>query len=367
MGFLSCASGLPLWISSGSPLVNSLIVLTRGQWNTTPGQDLQEAFYRQNLSTQDAIRVYNETLEGHEQHEQYYEDGGEFLPLKVWELRGYDANMIVENTPENMVKWDPQAGWVYKVRVLKSGNRGCTGKTRRAKCKADSAVPKPEVRLALEDGDVDARLAVRGGGHSSDSGSGSSYSSYSSNSSDSSHHHKKGRSRRHKKSKKDKKDRKHRKSSRKDRHGKKDKKEKKHKRGDDAPPAKRGASEPPESAAQKKCREALERAKAKEQEKLLIGQVKEAKIIEAKVVPVVDMLENLVQAPEWEYIPGMISAPLSAILANLLQTLERCRAVVASGGAGDLDDLKKVLADIGSAKKHAALVQNMMKAVKKHT
>ncbi len=71
---------------------------------------MQADFYREALSTEMAVRKVNEICEGFESHGQYYDDKGEFLPLSVWGVRGYDTAMIEQNTPDHLKKWDAQVG-----------------------------------------------------------------------------------------------------------------------------------------------------------------------------------------------------------------------------------------------------------------
>jgi len=71
----------------------------------------------------------NKLVKRFETHSQFYENGGEWLPLGVWGARGYDMERIEKNTPKEHKKLDPQVGVLYRVRVFKEGERGEKGST----------------------------------------------------------------------------------------------------------------------------------------------------------------------------------------------------------------------------------------------
>ena len=68
--------------------------------------------------------------------------GSDFLPLRVWETKGFDAKMIEDTTEPHNKKWHPNMGWTYRV-PIESLYKGLTVKElrtelleRKAKAKA---------------------------------------------------------------------------------------------------------------------------------------------------------------------------------------------------------------------------------------
>lgn len=87
--------------------------------------------------------------------EEFYE-GGEFLPLSVWETRGFPKAEIEARTDEKDKKIHPVVGLCYRVKILSQGQRGVRGAKRGSRATADgaassSAGPAPSTRLALPD------------------------------------------------------------------------------------------------------------------------------------------------------------------------------------------------------------------------
>jgi len=52
-------------------------------------------------------------------------ESGEFLPLAVWQSRGFDADRIKNNTAPHDCKFKPQIGWCYRV-AIESDSRTVT-------------------------------------------------------------------------------------------------------------------------------------------------------------------------------------------------------------------------------------------------
>ena len=74
-----------------------------GEWPTPQflylGREEREEFYRhvQTLYGHDQVAAFaEETLRKVEEHEDYYDEGGKFLPLSVWATKGYDTAKIIE-------------------------------------------------------------------------------------------------------------------------------------------------------------------------------------------------------------------------------------------------------------------------------
>ena len=61
------------------------------------------------------------------QHGTYYDHNGEFLPLSVWEKRGYDPEAIKTLTPNSDKRVHPILGDTYRVVLIKTGQKGYEG------------------------------------------------------------------------------------------------------------------------------------------------------------------------------------------------------------------------------------------------
>jgi hypothetical protein len=138
-----------------------------------------------------------------EEHTEYYDDGGEFLPLTVWATRGFDVTNIAEKCRPQDKRSHPVLGDTYRIAILKSGHRGHKGGSKTDTLSAQSTAASSS-GLA-----VPSLLAI--GDRQAESGSSSS-----DDSSDSSASKKKS-----KKSKKSKKAKKAKKDSKKEKKAKK--------------------------------------------------------------------------------------------------------------------------------------------------
>jgi hypothetical protein len=93
-----------------------------------------------------------------EEHVEYYDDGGEFLPLSVWLARGFDPEAIRLNCRPEDKRSHPVVGDTYRVSILKSGHRGHKGGSKTDEISAAGAVSSgasssgaPARMLALRD------------------------------------------------------------------------------------------------------------------------------------------------------------------------------------------------------------------------
>jgi hypothetical protein len=142
-----------------------------------------------------------------EEHGEFYEDSGEWLPLAVWATRGFDAELIrTKSRPEDR-KEHGVLGEIFRVSVLGSGHKGANTVTKQDKLSV-TAAPSSSSSSPLPGNS--AVLAITDKSASSSSPSSSSSSS----------RHKKNKSKKDKKAKHDKKT-------------KKDKKDKKRSRDED--------------------------------------------------------------------------------------------------------------------------------------
>ena len=101
-------------------------------------------------------------MQAFEEHAEYYDDGGEWLPLSVWAARGFDVEAIaLKSRPEDR-KPHPIVGETFRVSILRSGHRGNKGATKLDIMSAASAsspgassssaaLPPPHSMLAIGD------------------------------------------------------------------------------------------------------------------------------------------------------------------------------------------------------------------------
>ena len=59
-----------------------------------------------------------------EEHGEFYEDGGDFLPLSVLTQQGFNATSIEENALPKDQRDHPVLGKAYRVNIIKGGFRG---------------------------------------------------------------------------------------------------------------------------------------------------------------------------------------------------------------------------------------------------
>lgn len=75
------------------------------------------------------MAAYTSTMQTHEQHEQHYDESGQFLPLAAWEKKGFDPKLIEERSkPWNIMNHEI-LGKVYRVALLETGERGSKGQS----------------------------------------------------------------------------------------------------------------------------------------------------------------------------------------------------------------------------------------------
>jgi hypothetical protein len=264
-----------------------------------------------------------------EEHQEYYQDGGEFLPLSVWAKRGFDPDRIEAKALPSDIQEHSVLGPTYRVRIISMGNRGARGIKRAHNLEATATVKRPAAVpkiLAIGNGDgpegaVPEPAPVTPVADPSPAPSRSASSGSSSPSSSSSSGHKKKKKKHSKKSKKDKK-------------SKKEKKSKKSKK--DAKPNQA------ESPAELKARLLVEKAKAKDLEKEHAANKKFAGILIAKLQPVVLSMQGLADKDTMDLVPEMLRTPFMDHLLLFNSHVLAATAVITAGGQGHLPivDLK---------------------------
>jgi hypothetical protein len=107
-------------------------------------EEEQQAFMRSLTTTSGPIAVMKakEMLQKHEAHESFYEFGGEFLPLSVWASRGFDTKAVQEKSAPEDKSTHLVLGEVYRVKIMKGGQRGSQGSNRTEDLVSSSKRPK---------------------------------------------------------------------------------------------------------------------------------------------------------------------------------------------------------------------------------
>ena len=90
-------------------------------------------------------------------------EGGEFLPLGVWGVRGFDIESIRSHTPLEDRKIDKVLGEVYRVRVLQA-RRVQTTRNQRTHRLTVPLAPPPQQALSDDAATTAAAAAVAAGG-----------------------------------------------------------------------------------------------------------------------------------------------------------------------------------------------------------
>ena len=88
----------------------------------------------------EAVAMATELIDTYKTDEEYYADGGEYLPLSVWATRGFDATRIENNTADRDRRTCPVLGPTFRVKILSMGNAGTRGTKRASAC----SIAKPE-------------------------------------------------------------------------------------------------------------------------------------------------------------------------------------------------------------------------------
>jgi hypothetical protein len=96
--------------------------------------------------TQDFLKQY-------ESHEDFYAEGGEFLPLSVWSTRGFDPEAIETKSKDTDIRDHVVLGKTYRVPIYSAGKRGVKGHGREnveeaKKSSAKRLKPTPEAGAA---------------------------------------------------------------------------------------------------------------------------------------------------------------------------------------------------------------------------
>jgi hypothetical protein len=331
-----------------------------GCWPTPEFSGLNDAeksaFYKsaQELGYKEMMIKANSVITKHQSHEQFFERGGEFLPLSVWANKGYDPETIrTKSKPENKSSHEV-LGDVYRVAILATGERGARGFQSRHELEArpkkqlkidelllaikGTPVPQPHELADEEDAEPEPSPA------SPTDDSSSSDSSSDSSSSSSSHDKKKKKSKK-KKSKKVKKEKKKRKQ----------KAEKRKKKLDE------------KKAAQKKA--AQEKSSAEKAAKTAKKESEQKKIHAAEILHRVNgplqSLNSQMGHSRLSELPLSIVASSQSAQDDLVALADNALAVKQGVSENLLFPSKQVGSFIAEARKMETIVKSMISALQK--
>ena len=93
----------------------------------------RSAFWSSDMKI-DKLRVEAEKLlSSYSRRERWFSEGGAFLPLSVWQTKGWDVERLKANTPPEDIRETAQGGTCYRVRILSQGESGVEGKSQERK------------------------------------------------------------------------------------------------------------------------------------------------------------------------------------------------------------------------------------------
>ena len=189
--------------------------------------EAMQAFYKEAAaaSSQKITQLYEKTTSKYKQVEEFWEHGGSYLPLSVWQNQGWDIDRIKANSKPEDVRFTSQGGEVYRVRIMSAGNRGVQGDRSSNDLMASGKPPVKRKMAMASEGPAKRRRAdvakqelpddsADENDKSSSSSSSSDASSSSSSSSEKRKKHKKQKKSKKEKKKKGKMDRKKRRAAR---------------------------------------------------------------------------------------------------------------------------------------------------------
>ena len=105
-----------LWRCSGCHVKTTQLYRQFGKWPTTEFEALQEdvkqAFMASliGMDGPGAVAKATELFETYRVDEEVYKDGGDYLPLSVWEKQGWDISRVAEFSPDADKKWHSVLG-----------------------------------------------------------------------------------------------------------------------------------------------------------------------------------------------------------------------------------------------------------------
>ena len=141
---------------------NTLVKLssTWGKWPTpefaqfTPEQ--QQEFFQSAQKIKgstELVKMVEAKLSQFSSKEFCWANGGQFLPLSVWQTKGFDSEKIKNSTPPDDIQVNPQVGMCYRVKIYSSFDKGNSGqRSEQTLIQRSSDAPPPAKRF--KDGPV---------------------------------------------------------------------------------------------------------------------------------------------------------------------------------------------------------------------
>lgn len=358
-----------------------------GTWPTNEFKSLsdedQQAFMRSlGAGSSSSTKGFNvvaqakEYLRAHEVHEQFYESSGEFLPLSVWQCRGFDSAAIESGSAPEDLQRHPVLGPVYRVKTLKLGSRGSEGNSRSTDVMAKkpkmtikailAAAPQPQavpqedaqspIEVDAEDDDDQADDSNKGSSEEdgSDSDSASSSSSVVSRKKSKKSKGKKNKqNKKHKKSKKNKKAKKSKKQQLKDEKEQKDKNAKK---------AQEDEAKRLEKEKKKQDQAALRASAAKEKANTTLAQ----QILTKVNGPISTLAVTMAKAENSGDLPSFVADAARCHMANLQNVMRQAERVLNDNSRSmTVQTIKEVTKMCSDAKKTEVLMNQMLTTVGK--
>ena len=95
--------------------------------------EAKRAFMREIAEAKGAHQVMlraSKLLQSYEEHEEFYAEGGDFLPLEVWQSRGFNSANILNKSKPSDIRMCPVLGRTFRVPIISGGKRGVKGSRR---------------------------------------------------------------------------------------------------------------------------------------------------------------------------------------------------------------------------------------------
>ena len=96
-------------------------------------KEAKQLFMREIASAKgarDVLTKASKLLQSYEEHEEFYAEGGDFLPLEVWQSRGFNSDNILTRSKEANIRMCPVLGRTFRVPIISGGKRGVKGSRR---------------------------------------------------------------------------------------------------------------------------------------------------------------------------------------------------------------------------------------------
>ena len=327
-----------------------------GTWPTETFErlspELKKNFFKDiaEKNASDTIAYAKRSLTKFEQHQKFYEEKGQFLPLSVWATKGFDITHIETKTPEEDKTVHSILGLCYRVALLTTGQSGQKGEGHQ-----DALDSKPCKRKSSqldEEVESDERPLVKRSEKDRSNGDSDTDETSSTTSTSSSGKKKK------KKQKSGKKAKKHNKSDKKKKHRGKDKKKETKK-----------DMKANEKAIKKKERDDARAAAtlAKQGERSCKMKETLARQASEKIKAVKDKIEQALVNPIVNSCPSECILTMRMAYEKLKNFLSECNDVLSNPKEHDLsfESMKEVTKVISDAKNAEALVFSVVKRLSK--